>query len=78
MIFRVLGSRSRSRSLWLFLEKTLLLFWCLHLLFDFNIQSTPVILKSKGPSEIIPDMRTSTYQICRIELKINQTTTFHK
>ena len=42
------------------------------------IQSTPVISKSKGPSEIFRDIRSSTYQICRIEEKINRTTTFHK
>ena len=29
-------------------------------------------------SEILRDIRTSTYEICRIEEKINQTTTFHK
>ena len=43
-----------------------------------NIQSTHVISNSKGPSEIFRDSRTSTYQICRIEKKIVQTTTFHK
>ena len=32
-----------------------------------NIQSTLVISKSKGPSETVRDIRTSTYQICRIE-----------
>ena len=43
-----------------------------------EIQSTLVISKSKGPSNILRDIRTSTYQICRIEEKINKTTTFHK
>ena len=43
-----------------------------------NIQSTLVILKSKRPSEILRDIRTSTYQICIIEIKINWTATFHK
>ena len=32
-----------------------------------HIQSTLVISNSKGPSEILRDIRTSTYQICRIE-----------
>ena len=31
------------------------------------IQSTLVISNSKGLSEILRDIRTSTYQICRIE-----------
>ena len=43
-----------------------------------HIQSTLVISKSKGLSYILRDIRTSTYQICRIEGKINRTTTFHK
>ena len=33
------------------------------------IQSTLVISKSKGPSKTVPDIRTSTYQICSIEEK---------
>ena len=44
----------------------------------FQIQSTPVISKATGPAEILRDIHTSTYQICRIEEKINRTTTFHK
>ena len=43
-----------------------------------RIQSTLVISNSKGPSEILQDIRTSTYQICRIEEKIIPTTTFNK
>ena len=43
-----------------------------------HIQSTLFVSKSKGLSEILRDTRTSTYQICRIEEKINRTTTFHK
>ena len=43
-----------------------------------NIQSTLVISKSKGPSEIFQDSHTSTYQICRIEENMNRTTTFHE
>ena len=35
----------------------------------FYIQSTLVISKSKGLSETLRDIRTSTYQICRIEEK---------
>ena len=34
-----------------------------------NVQSTPVISKSKGLSIILRDIHTSTYQICRIEEK---------
>ena len=45
----------------------------------FQLQSTLVISKSKGLSEILPDIRTSTYQICRIEEKnIIRLTTFNK
>ena len=43
-----------------------------------EIQSTLVISNSKGPSETLQDIRTSTYQIFRIEEKIIQTTTFNK
>ena len=42
------------------------------------IQSTLVISKSKGLSEILRDIRTSTYQICKIEEKQIQLTTFNK
>ena len=42
------------------------------------IQSTLVISNSKGLSEILRDIRTSTYQSCRIEEKIIRTTTFNK
>ena len=42
------------------------------------IQSTLVILKSKGLSEILRDILISTYQICRRGKKIIQTTTSHK
>ena len=42
------------------------------------IQSTLVISKSKGPSETLRDIRTSTYQMCRIEENTKQTTKFHK
>ena len=41
-------------------------------------QSTLVISNSKGLSEIFRDIRTSTYQICRIEENIIRTTTFNK
>ena len=40
-------------------------------------QSTLIISKSKGFTIILQHICTST-QICRIEEKINQTTTFHK
>ena len=42
-----------------------------------NIRSTLVIPNSKGLSEILRDIRTSTYQSCRIEEKIIRTTTFN-
>ena len=42
------------------------------------VQSTLVISNSKGLSEILRDIRTSTYQICRIEEKLIRTTTFNK
>ena len=38
-----------------------------------NIQSTLVDSKSKGPSEILPDIRTLTYQMCRTEENTNFT-----
>ena len=41
-----------------------------------HIQLTLVISNSKGLSEILRDIRTSTYQICGIEEKIIRTTTF--
>ena len=43
-----------------------------------KLQSIFVISKSKRPSEILRDNRTSTYQICRIEEYTNRTTKFHK
>ena len=43
-----------------------------------HIQSTLVISNFEGLSEILRDIRTSTYQICRIEEKIILTTTFNK
>ena len=42
------------------------------------LQSTLVISNSNGLNEILRDIRTSTYQICRIEEKIIRTTTFDK
>ena len=45
---------------------------------DLIVQSTLVISKSKGPSETLRDIRTLTYQICRIEENTNRTTKFHK
>ena len=43
-----------------------------------KIQSTLVISNSKGLSEILRDIRTSTYQNCNIEEKTNRATTFNK
>ena len=45
---------------------------------DTDIQSTLVISKSKGPSEALRDIRTSTYQIFRTEENTNCTTKFQK
>ena len=42
------------------------------------IQSTLAILKSKGPSETLQAIHTSTYQAFRIEENTNRTTKFHK
>ena len=41
-----------------------------------NIQSTLVISKMKGPSETLRDIRSSTYQIFRIEENTNQQLNF--
>ena len=43
-----------------------------------QIQSTLVISNSKGPSETLRDISTSTYQMCRIEEYTTRTTKFHK
>ena len=50
--------------------------WVLSSFWD-KIQSTLIILRSKRPSEILWDIRTLTYPICKTEDKINQTTTFN-
>ena len=42
------------------------------------VQSTLVISNSKGLFEILRDIRSSTYQVCRIEEKIIWLTTFNK
>ena len=46
--------------------------------FEIHVQSTFIISKSKGPSETLRDIRTSTYQMSRIEENTNRTTKFHK
>ena len=43
-----------------------------------QIQSTLVISNSRGLAEILRDIHTSTYQICRIVEKIIRLTTFNK
>ena len=43
-----------------------------------QIQSTLVISNSKGLCEILRDIRTSTYHICRIEETVNRPTIFNK
>ena len=45
---------------------------------NIALQSTIVISNSKGLIKILRDIRTSTYQICRIKEKIIQTTTFNE
>ena len=42
------------------------------------VQSTLVISKFKGPAETLRDIRTSTYQMCRIEENTKRTTKFLK
>ena len=46
--------------------------------FQPELQSILVISNFKGLSEILRDIRTSTYQICRIEEKLIRLTTFNK
>ena len=43
-----------------------------------KLQSTLVISNSKELSEILRNIRTSTYHICRIEKKLKRLTTFNK
>ena len=45
--------------------------------YKYVIQSTLVISKSKGLLEIIRDLRTSTYQTCRTEEKIDRKAIFY-
>ena len=42
------------------------------------LKSTHIISHSKGLYKLLQDIRTSTYQICRLEDKINRTTAFNK
>ena len=44
---------------------------------ESQVQSTLVISKSKRPAETLRDIRTSTYQMCRIEENTKRTTKFH-
>ena len=48
------------------------------LLRNVLLQSTLDISNSTGLSEIVRDIRTSTYQICRIVEKLIRLTTFNK
>ena len=43
-----------------------------------KVQSTLVISNSRGLIEILRDIHSSTYQICRIKEKLVRTTTFNK
>ena len=47
------------------------------LLLHNNVLSPHVTSKSKGLNDIFRDIRTLTYQICRIEEKINRPAKFH-
>ena len=51
---------------------------CVYRISLLQLQSTLVISNSNGPSEILRDIRTLTYQICRIQGKIIQSTTNNK
>ena len=54
------------------------LYVCVVLIIFNKLQATLVISNSKGLSEILRDIRTSTYQIYRIEEKLIRLTTFNK
>ena len=43
---------------------------------QFKLLSTLVISKSNGPSETRQDIRTSTYQMCRIQENTNRKPNF--
>ena len=43
-----------------------------------NRNKSTLVISKKGPSETLQDIRTSTYQMCRIEENTNRTTKFHK
>ena len=75
-VHKKLSIVARTNTSWLeMLQKE----WnCYELCHAKRIQSTLDISKSKRLSEVFLDICTSTYQICRIEAKINRTTTFHK
>ena len=53
-------------------------FFIIFLRIHFIVFSRFLLTKTNGLSEILPDIRTSTYQICRIEKKINRKITFYK
>ena len=61
-----------------YMLKRILYLWSFLINGFFHIQSTRDISKSKGPSETLQDIRTSSYQICRIEENTNRTTICHK
>ena len=52
--------------------------YCVTKLQDEECKYSLVISKSKGPSDSLRDICTSTYQICRTEKNTNQTTKFCK
>ena len=50
---------------------------CSHMYFRVNTVDSRY-LEFQGLSEILRDIRTSTYQICRVEEKLIRLTTFNK
>ena len=60
--------------------KRIHLFLCIFFILgcQIHVQSTLVISKSKGPSETLRVICTSTYQVCSIEDKTIRTFKFHK
>ena len=72
-------SSAISALMWVHCSQGSFLFWSMYLYGSLcKVQSTLVISNSKVLSEILRDIRTSTYQSCRIEEKIIRTTTFNK
>ena len=52
--------------------------WCSSLNWIITYSRLQLSRSPRDPLKYLRDIRTSTYQICRIEEKINPTTIFHK